>query len=926
MATEVKRHVPVIIVGAGPTGVTVATLLAQYGVECLVLERWSGVYPQPRAVHMDDETFRIIGRLAIAEEFAAISRPAHGLRLVDDRMGVLAEFRRDTTRSVHGFPQANMFDQPEFEALLRANLERYPRAELRGNAEVIDIADASQGRVRVRFADRTTGDEHLIEADYLLGCDGASSIVRTRIGARMRDLHFEQRWLVVDVATNADLRQWDGVYQVCDPVRAGTYMRIGDNRYRWEFRLLPGEAAGDFDSLTDLHPLIAPWVAHVAAERLELIRVAEYTFRARVADRWRSGNIFLLGDAAHLTPPFVGQGMGAGLRDAMNLAWKLAGVTGGNLPAAVLDSYQQEREPHTRHMIRLALTVGWSMTAGGDVGNLIRRFALPRLHLIPGLRNKLVDSTTPALHRSQLVVKSRTPGQLAGSLCPNPTHPDGQRLDAALGAGFALVSTKPLDTLEQTLLQQRGATAYPAQPGSDLAEWLSRGHATAAIVRPDRTVMCAGRDVRRLCEALPVFRPVGAPRPPAMQSRATPYGNAVAPALRRSRNGVPVYRPDIYSVSAILEPYPHYERLRRLGPVVWLSRQRVYALPRYSECKAVLRDDKTFVSGRGVALNPISNRFSRGTTLNSDGAEHDQRRKLLAHGLLPRALRGVSDIVEQRAAQVVESALKQGEIDGVEDLAFALPLAVVPDLVGWPHDQRDHLLAWGAATFDILGPLNVQAVKAFPSSLRMLRFTNRVVRERNLLEGSVAHELLVAADNGRLSHAECAPLMIDYIAPSLDTTIGAIASALHLFAANPEQWDLLKDNATLIPNAVNEVLRYESPLRAFARQARCDTAIAGTPIPAAARVLVIYASANRDEHEWQNPDTFDIRRDANRHLGFGQGAHACAGQGLARLEISAMLRALIERVDRIEVTAPPSWAVNNIIRRHERLPLKLTAA
>ncbi len=386
---------------------------------------------------------------------------------------------------------------------------------------------------------------------------------------------------------------------------------------------------------------------------------------------------------------------------------------------------------------------------------------------------------------------------------------------------------------------------------------------------------------------------------------------------------VPTYPADIYTTGAIIDPYPHYARLREQGPVVWLSRHRLYALPRYAECKAVLRDDKTFVSGKGVALNPFTNRLSRGTTLTSDGAEHDQRRKLVAHRMLPRALRAVSDNVDRLAVDVVETALKRGEVDGVGDLASALPHAVVPDLVGWPRDDRGRLLAWGAATFDVLGPLNKQCVRSAPASLQMLRFARRVVRNRSVIEGSMTHELLAAADAGKLSHAECAPLMIDYIAPSLDTTISAISSALHLFATHHEQWQILKSDPSLIPNAVNEVIRFESPLRAFARHTRVGTDVAGVTIPEGARVLVVYASANRDEREWENPDTFDIRRDANRHLGFGQGAHACAGQSLARLETSAMLRALVDRVDRIEPTAEPTWAINNIIRRHEHLPLKL---
>ena len=353
--------------------------------------------------------------------------------------------------------------------------------------------------------------------------------------------------------------------------------------------------------------------------------------------------------------------------------------------------------------------------------------------------------------------------------------------------------------------------------------------------------------------------------------------------------GIPAYKPDIYAVDAIVDPYPHYEELRRLGPVVWLTKQKVYALPRYAECKAVLRDDKTFGSGRGVALNAIANRLSRGTTLSSDGAEHDQRRKLVAHRMLPRALRSISDSVDATAAAVVEAALDKGEVDGVHDLAAALPLAVVPDLIGWPHDQRDHLIEWGGATFDVLGPLNWQAIKAMPNAIRMLRFARRVVRDRTVLEGSLAYELLAAADEGKLSRDECPALIVDYIAPSIDTTMSAISNALYLFATHPEQWQLLKDEPELMANAINEVVRFEPPLRAFARSVGQQTEIAGVTIPAGARVLVMYASANRDEREWDEPAVFDIRRDAGRQIGFGQGAHACAGQGLARLETTALL-------------------------------------
>ena len=394
----------------------------------------------------------------------------------------------------------------------------------------------------------------------------------------------------------------------------------------------------------------------------------------------------------------------------------------------------------------------------------------------------------------------------------------------------------------------------------------------------------------------------------------------------RRAPGVPVYEPDLYSAQAILDPHPHYARLRRLGSVVWLTKQRVYALPRYAQCNAVLRDDTSFLSGEGVGLNRIFNRLSRGTTLNSDGDEHDQRRKLVAHRLLPRALPAMNDVVTRQAEQLVAAAVRRQDVDGVEDLATALPLSVVPDLVGWPADRRQHLLRWGGATFDVLGPLNRYAVKSVASSLQMVRFSKQVVRDRSVIHGSMGHDILAAVDAGKLRHSECSALMIDYLVPSLDTTISGIANALALFALHPDQWDTLRAEENLLHNAINEVLRYESPLRAFTRKLRRENTIADVELPAGARVLVLYASANRDEQEWTDPDVFDIRRNATRHLGFGHGAHACAGQALARLEMEAMLRALMQRVSRIEFVGEPTWAVNNIIRCYERLPLRLIAA
>ena len=486
---------PVVVVGAGPTGVTAATLLAKSGIEVLVLDRWAGVFPQPRAVHLDDEIYRILARLGVADEFARISRPSQGLRLMDARHRVYADFRRSQETGRHGYPQANMFDQPDLEDVLRENMRLQPTITFRGDVDVTAVRQPADGPVRIELTDRTTGSAETIQAQYVLGCDGANSVVRESIGSTMRDLNFEQRWLVVDVNTDHDLGQWEGVHQVCDTHRAATYMRIGDRRYRWEFQLNADESRGDFASMERLQPLLEPWTGAIPGADLEVVRVAEYTFRAQLADHWRDRNVFILGDAAHLTPPFIGQGMGAGVRDAANLAWKLAAVLDGGLSGLVLETYEAERRPHAHHMIRLAMTVGTLMTRGGRVGDALRRLIAPRLHLIPGMRDKVVDSATPPLHASTLVSRRPWNDRLAGTLCPNALVDDSHRFDDIADGRFALVATVPVPVSDKVAV-------LVAQPGEPLHEWLTGGRARAAVVRPDGTVLSSSKHIGSAIDCL----------------------------------------------------------------------------------------------------------------------------------------------------------------------------------------------------------------------------------------------------------------------------------------------------------------------------------------------------------------------------------------------------------------------------------------
>ena len=317
---------PVIIVGAGPAGCTAALLLADSGIPVTLLERHTQPHPLPRAVHLDDEVARTLDRIGVSEGFLDRSRPGSGLRLLDAGHRVMAEFPREHQASEHGFPQANMFHQPDLEELMFARVKAHPLIDLRRGAEVCGM-DGAPGPLTtdpVRVHARIAGDLQTFTGRFVLGCDGANSTIRELAGITMDDLGFTERWLVIDIRAETGLDTWDGVEQICDPARAATFMQVTGDRYRWEFRLFDGEDEAGLITPAALGQLLRPWTGRTDLGGLEIIRTATYTFRARLASRFQTGRVFLLGDAAHLTPPFIGQGLAAGLRDADNLAWKLA--------------------------------------------------------------------------------------------------------------------------------------------------------------------------------------------------------------------------------------------------------------------------------------------------------------------------------------------------------------------------------------------------------------------------------------------------------------------------------------------------------------------------------------------------------------------------------------------------------------------------
>ncbi|BET52532.1 cytochrome P450 [Streptomyces tendae] len=381
---------------------------------------------------------------------------------------------------------------------------------------------------------------------------------------------------------------------------------------------------------------------------------------------------------------------------------------------------------------------------------------------------------------------------------------------------------------------------------------------------------------------------------------------------------------DLFADEVVLDPYPVYAELRERGPVVHLPENDVYALTRYDVVRDALADWESY-SSDSIAFNPSANEALAGTSLASDPPTHTRLRATLTENLSPRALRGLGPRIEAKADALVAELVGRGSFDAVDALARAFPLEVVADLIGFTGHARDNMLRWGQAAMQVLGPMNRRTAENFPVAGELYAWCSQV-RAEDLAEGSVGRGIFDAEARGAVEPGTAGHIIHQYLGAGVDTTVAAIGNIVALFAAHPDQLDLVRADPSLVPAAFNEVLRFWPPVNAWGRRATRDVEIEGTVVPAGAQIAVLFGAGNRDPRHYENPDAFLVARNPVDHLSFGYGPHGCAGQGLARLEAHAVIAALSRRVGRI-VVGPETRVPGNITRSIEVLPvLEVTSA
>jgi len=474
----------IAIIGYGPAGATLANLLGQAGLSVLVLEKEAGIYPLPRAIHFDGEVMRIFQSAGLRKAVEAISRPGlKGMHFVNAEGETLMIRGGTAAQGPHGCASNHYFHQPELEQVLRDGAARFASVQVQLRHEVTQITEAAD-HVRLAVTDLQGGGASDVQARYVVGCDGARSLVRKMLGSRMKDLGLRQPWLVFDVILKDGAPALaEHTVQFCDPARPMTWCNVTGNRRRWEIMLMPGDDPAQLVQPETLWQLVSRWMK---PEHADIERATIYTFHSLIAEGWRKGRLMLAGDSAHQTPPFLGQGMCAALRDVSNLAWKLEAVLRGRAGEELLDTYESERSPHVHAFIELAVKLG-DIIQATDPDKARERDAK-----FKSGEPEIFEFPSPRLG----------PGVLHGDIAPvgqpfpQPMLTDGQLLDTHIGNRFAVIGRPALLSGvgdETRKLWQQSDVVVMATQEPALLGWLDSHDVGAIMLRPDRYILGQAR-------------------------------------------------------------------------------------------------------------------------------------------------------------------------------------------------------------------------------------------------------------------------------------------------------------------------------------------------------------------------------------------------------------------------------------------------
>ncbi len=405
-----------------------------------------------------------------------------------------------------------------------------------------------------------------------------------------------------------------------------------------------------------------------------------------------------------------------------------------------------------------------------------------------------------------------------------------------------------------------------------------------------------------------------------------------AQTLDRPEVNAPITDFDPYANEVLDNPYPHYEMLRELGPVFYLSRYEAYGIARHAEIDAVLRDPVTFCSSAGVGLANFHTTEpwrKPSIILEADPPAHGRTRKVVAGLLAPANINKLRPTFERQAELLVDRILEKGRIDAVADICEAYPLKVFADAVGIPSEGREkYLLPYGDMVFNAFGPVN-ERFKACLSKAQSgaIDWVADVCKRENLTPDGFGAQLYRAADEGLLAPEEAPMLVRTLLSAGLDTTVFTLCNAILSFSRHPDQWALVHANPAMTRQALEEVLRFESTFHSFYRTTTREVEVAGVQMANEQKVCVFIGSANRDPRRWaETADKFDVSRRAAGNLAFGTGIHGCAGQMIARLEGEIVLTALARRVKQFRLEGEPVIHYNNSVRGYTSMPISVTAA